>query len=444
MGIHQDWWKEIKRENGEFNDFVLRDGYSPRSATTFFIDGQIRLMRSYMSDDYSWETFIDNNFFKYVEKAHDKYENVIISFDNYNAVPAYKSIEQTRRTAQNKSGNKFGFDMEDTLPKRPPMKSVWNLALENRIFKTKLITSICKAFVNNYKCRNKARNCILYIDFVSVIKMEFDCATGVFRRETLENMQEMGESDVKFMRYIPLLGDIVVDSIDSDVLLISMLYLQKKNFQHNIFVRRYKVTIEDDTIKTQKRKLSGKTKKEYEVVDIKKMSFSLFNCVRHAVGPELIIPDEQLTNIIVLIFLLCGSDFTPKLPRIGPKTVWEQLHIIVPLMILCIYQDEDGGLCVEEEKFVDLVFSNMYRNVFRRHVKNDEDEFTSVMKDLQNSTLSEKTKNDIPNKDKLISVITSVQWVMTYWNCHNTSPPISEDGKHGFQKIDGLWTFSHV
>jgi hypothetical protein len=272
---------------------------------------------------------------------------------------------------------------------------------------------------------------------------------NVGKRDTLTDMNHMGESDVKFMRYVEMMGDIVVDSIDSDVLLIAMLYVQKTNFLRNVWVRRYKVKTASEVKESSlgKRKNNTKKKKEYEVVNIASFVQIMHSCASQAIGPEVQIEESKLTYILVMIFMLTGSDYTRKIPRIGPKSVWDKLHIIVPLALLCVQATDAQNLqnySIDPQKCTDILFSNMYREMFHKHVQTDEDDYDQVRQDLLESKLSEKIKSEIFTKDQLLCTAANIEWVITYWQQINTNPEIDVvNGKHGFCILDGKVRYTH-
>ena len=90
-------------------------------------------------------------------------------------------------------------------------------------------------------------------------------------------MKLMGESDVKFVLYVALFGDMCVDSMDSDVLLIAALYVSRNSYSGNIYVRWYKTRLAQPC---KKRKLGDgddsafantpvdKKRLEYEIIHV--------------------------------------------------------------------------------------------------------------------------------------------------------------------------------
>ena len=308
MGISSDWPRIFAGENANSN-FATPDAV-PNNIRSVFIDGQIRLMQSFVKQGISWREFVDYMFISHIQKQHLKYDTVVLAFDNYDSVPLYKSIEQQRRSSVNKKI--FKFETGEELPAKPPPQDIWVLALQNRIFKKTVISIICNLIASNYKPKNNHKT--LIIDFINVIRIEYTIINGTvtLKRDTVQNMAAMGESDVKFMRYTDMIGNMVVDSIDSDVLLISMLYAQVDNFRKKVYIRRYKVNDpqKDVAIENGKRKRTVK-KKEYEIIDVNQMTKTLHDCVREAVGNEITIEPGKMTYMLVFIFLLAGVNVFP-------------------------------------------------------------------------------------------------------------------------------------
>jgi len=112
MGIHGDWGKIWKGEGTEYIDDQARAG-------TVIVDGQILLMKSTVPEHGgSWKQYIDSNFTRRLVALHRQYETVILAFDNYEAVPLYKSIEQTRRVAGAANKKPYSFSAGDSIPGR--------------------------------------------------------------------------------------------------------------------------------------------------------------------------------------------------------------------------------------------------------------------------------------------------------------------------------------
>ena len=434
MGIHGDWGKIWKAEGTEFIDNKAHAG-------TVFVDGQILLMKSTVPEHGgSWQQYIDSNFTRRLVALHRQYETVILAFDNYEAVPLYKSIEQSRRVATAQGKRAYAFAAGDSIPGRPPSREVWAGALLNRVFKTSIISMIATVLARSYDPLLQRK--VLILDFMNVVRIEF---APYSRTETvLHEMQAMGESDVKFMRYADKFGDLVVESVDSDVVLIAMLYTERTARRNKIYVKRIKsVSIDEDAGQKRKRVDSKKGKGlEYEVVCVNTLLQMLHSACREAVGPELLIDELHLTHILVCLMLLCGSDYSRSLPRVGAKVLWEMLDVVVPAFVAASHMGNASSLVVDSDYCTDAVFGEIYRSKFANHVRTHETTYAAVRADLLKSKLSCAVKESIPTRAQIECTLKNLSWVMSYWALDNTAPPMCEQGSHGFVVTDGLVRFA--
>jgi len=122
----------------------------------------------------------------------------------------------------------------------------------------------------------------LIIDFVNCVRIDYK-TTGP-QRAVMEEMNAMGESDVKFMRYIAMFRDICIDSIDTDVILIALLYKTRHPESGKVYVRRYRTKTKDEEAwnrLNRKRKTDDeKPSKEYEVLDVGILKDMLHNSMK--------------------------------------------------------------------------------------------------------------------------------------------------------------------
>jgi len=207
----------------------------------------------------------------------------------------------------------------DNLPPRPPGPAVWGGALLNRSFKTNVISMIVTLLARN--CEPLLQRKSLIIDFVNVVRVDFSPYDRV--QSLMPEMQHMSESDIKFMRYASKFGDLVVEPVDSDVVLIAMMYLQRTDFQHKIYVKRIKSNPIDEDVAAKRKRVEAKTTKhlEYEVVCVNTTLRMLRAACKEAVGPELVMDEQHLTYILVCLMLPCGSDYSRRIPRVGAKAL---------------------------------------------------------------------------------------------------------------------------
>lgn len=448
MGIDGSWPRIWKAEGAEYVE-------NDKGVSTVFVDGQILLMKSTMPDGCTWQQYVERNFTQRLVALHRKYENVVLAFDSYESVPVYKSIEQLKRIAK---AAPFAFEAGDNVPSRPPSSKVWGNALLNRAYKTNIITMIVTMLARGYDPQVQKKTLIL--DFVNVVRISF---TPYERTQSvLEDMQPMGESDVKFMRYAEKYGDIVVESVDSDVMLIAMLYVQKSNYKHRIFVRRIKSapideTVEEKNANVEKRKRAAggaaggsagvaggakppRARLEYETLCINTLLRMLHNAAYEAIGREMVIAESHLTHILIVLMLLNGSDYSRGLPRVGARSVWEMLHVVVPAFVATTSMVQDA-IVIDSEMCIDAVFAEIYKAKFSRHVSTTESSFSEVRADLVGSKLSYAVRDSIPTHAELECTIKNIGWILTYWNLTNENPPVCPAGTHGFSVADGKVRF---
>jgi len=478
MGIHQEWAKEWRRDQGDA--FVV----THMKCKTIFIDAQVQLMKSFVREnETTWREFIHRTFFSQLTHYHHKFDTVIICFDNYANVPIFKSIEQSKRV----SGNKFTFkfDSSDTLPTGPCEQKIWVQALQNRSFKTKVISLIASMIATEYT--PPRRGTTLVVDFVNSTRIDYKSKEQI--RTVLPDMKAMGESDVKFMRYVGIFGDMCIDSIDSDVLLIAAHFVTRNAYQGNIYVRRYKTRLpvptatDSNTAEGKKRKLSEaqvpktKAKFEYEIIHINVLVKVLHSCfpAECLQAPPLVrgkglgmlgdvememdcedtdISDTEaagpvsaettrtppayenkahLNAILIFMVLLCGCDYSKKLPRIGVRSVWENMNTLVPAMMQCSSYENDI-FSVDVDLTINTMIVGLYVRVYSKHIpeKKTTSTMSSVLHQLKNSKLSDKTKQDLPTHATLNTMIRNIEWVINYWAIENGDPVCCVDGSNGY------------
>ena len=277
---------------------------------------------------------------------------------------------------------------------------MWQSALQNRVYKTHVISAVCNMLARTY--RPAGHGSEFLIDFVDTIRLRLH--EGAVVRERMAEMKPMGESDVKFQRYARLYKSILVDSIDSDVLLIACLYVQRCP-EHSVYVRRFATRVGDDADapaqKGGKRARPEPKRREYEIIDVRAMLGLLHVAVRQAVGDEVVVPRHHVTNMIVLVTLLAGSDFSRKLPLVGARYLWEQLPALLPMLIMASNAcSDEPEFRVDEELWLDLVLREVYRLKFEKHVRaiTDDSTLDDVLEQIGSSSLSARTKQQIPTR----------------------------------------------
>jgi len=472
MGFDSLW---PKIWNEESDAFVVQRV----TCKTVFIDAQIQLMKSFVKEDEcSWRAFVQRTFFAPIAEFHRRYDTVIVCFDNYQNVPIFKSIEQSKRSSASGAAvaNSFHFKAGDTLPSRPYEQSVWVQALQNRTFKSNIISLITSMIAAEYAPPRRATT--LVVDFVNSTRIDYH--TRGHTRAILEDMKPMGESDVKFMRYVSLFGDMCVDSIDSDVLLIAALYVSRNAYKGNIYVRRYK-TRQTPTV-AQKRKLGApepeKRRLEYEIIHVNQLLAVWLtrmqkaaplpppecsvvphdttdgdHCLDHTLGalsPHIATSSAHFTAMLSFMVLLCGCDYSKKLPRIGVKSLWENLDVVIPAILECTSYT-NNIFSVNTDVSIDGLIATLYARTYTRHVRLNSvggnavaGSMHTILALLHSSTLSERTKHDLPTLLSLSTTLRNIEWVINYWAIENGDPVCAVDGSHGFELVDNKIVFTHA
>ena len=431
---------------------------------TIFIDAQIQLMKSFVKEDeISWRQFIHRTFLLPIADFHRRYNTVIVCFDNYQNVPIFKSIEQSKRVATSTATNTFQFKAGDALPDKPYTQKIWVQALQNRSFKSNIISLITSMMAAEYIPPRRATT--LVVDFVNSTRIDYH--THGTTRAILENMKPMGESDVKFMRYVPLFGDLCVDSIDSDVLLIAALYVSRNSYAGNIYVRRYKTRLVQPTTKVvengKKRKLGHadvptqapapveKKRLEYEIIHVNLLIQVLHTRMNNAspqhvvITPTPMATPAHLTAMLSFMVLLCGCDYSKKLPRVGAKSLWDNFDVVIPAILACTSYTNDV-FSVDADQSIDGLIASLYTRIYTKHVQGGEYNPTNtmqvVLQRLHSSTLSEKTKLELPTHVSLNTTLRNIEWVINYWSIENGDPACPIDGTHGFGLVNNKIVFA--
>jgi hypothetical protein len=248
MTIHSEWTRIFHEECPEafmevfdhklFNDVKLG-----------VIDGHLQLMclNEYMG---TWENFIKIMYLLPITKLYQMgCQKVVLCFDSYDNVPVYKHMTQLKRS----SGKIVQtFDSSQCLPPRIPENCM--RFLMNRNFKLKVLQMVCERipqlieieqhqeFILDYK------RVVLYKPLIQNTPGKINSALFPSKYSlhpcpiTLPEFEPMGESDVKFVRYVDKFGSALVHAIDGDYMIIALLYYAQKGVfsKNKIFLYRQK------------------------------------------------------------------------------------------------------------------------------------------------------------------------------------------------------------
>ena len=399
-----------KSEGGEY----IADKV-PADTKTIFIDGQIILMQSRVDGCRSWRDFALKAFGRRLESAHALFDHVILAFDNYKATPIFKSIEQAKRT---KASSGFVFTAGQKLQDTPPPPEVWPSALQNRAFKSHVICVVVGILLDHYAPPRRGTS--LTVDFVNSVHVAYPVDADD-QHEVLGDNTELGESDVKFMRYADQCDRLVVDSIDSDVVLIALLYVESGG-RADVFVRRMATRAIDAPAEASRTGKRHKTPaRKYELVHVRSLRGVLQGAVRQAVGPSLVMQDAQVTAMLVVTMLLTGSDYCRKLPRIGPRKLLESLHVVIPGLLACSSYSSANGFVLDEARAVDGFYVQVYHAEFGKHLSSGRLTYAALYSELRASSLSDTVKNAIPTPERLCTTVRNLNWILAYWHLRNSN-----------------------
>lgn len=230
MTIHSDWSRILYDECPEAFHATL-----PRKKkfSVGVVDGHLQLMRLSASMQ-SWENFIRVQFIKPIRMLYDAgCKRVVLCFDSYDSVPVYKNMTQNKRKDKHEVKT---FHAHQELPEAIPEDIMPYLM--NRTFKTKVIELVIAKLPSRLKLEP---NQIFILDYKHVVEYTHQS----FQHQipvVLPDFHPMGESDVKFCRYVEKYGNALIHAIDGDYMIIALLFLAQHtpsiHANNNIFIYR--------------------------------------------------------------------------------------------------------------------------------------------------------------------------------------------------------------
>lgn len=231
MTIHSDWAKALKMH---YPAAFSATPPPPQKLSCGIIDGHIQIMGAY--NPASWEDFLHMQFVRPIARLYDLGAPIVVLlFDNRLAVPPYKGMTQHKRCTRYTD---IAFAHTDTLPLRIPAQ--WSEHMMNPHFKDKVISLVCERIQSLVKPSPKRA---LIVDFKGAPKMYTSptaCPVNV------PGIAELGESDIKYARYVHMLGNSIVCATDGDYIAIAMLYYAAHGMtpQNNIYLFRQLANID--------------------------------------------------------------------------------------------------------------------------------------------------------------------------------------------------------
>lgn len=279
----------------------------------------------------------------------------------------------------------------------------------------------------------------------------------------MADMVSLGESDIKFIRYVKKYGNALVHAIDGDYMAIALLYYSTHGIHDNnkIFIYRQFSLLSSTTTNTAKGGGEPKKKTSSEKkcwVDMQLLFTVIAQAMRqsgytHVINARTFEPFDEKDAVFTVVFLmLCaGTDFSRNLPMIGAKRIWEHLpDIAVPAI-----QAIRGGGCgdhhvVNEGMFLNLVIGKMYSLIYKNHlspcisgIQPNQQSFEAVMLGIKGSKkLSQSTKDKLPSVRRMQNTIKNLIWVTKYWTMDNGHVETPLNGEYGYARdADGNMNF---
>jgi hypothetical protein len=351
------------------------------------------------------------------------------------------------------------------------------LFMMNRDFKKKVIDLVCAMLPKMVELKSTQE---LFIDYKRVIRYGGGAVGASLIPTVVSGLEPMGESDVKFARYVDMFGNALVHAIDGDYMAIALLYYCMRGIKddNRIFIFRQlsslhpskkaeaaahstkkkskKVEVSedvgvvcedddsrDDSVlgKRKQQQVTCLTKQKKEPaakgwVDMQMLFVTIANCVFQGyldARPINTISQKPFTDAdavhsAVMLMLSAGTDFSRSLPFLGPKTIWDTLPLLSDELLQAA--SLNGG--VDEALFMDGVVTKLYSTSYVRHLPSNCPSLATVLKHLMKSSLSASTKSKLPTQIQVETTIKNVKWVMEYWKTHNGFIETPLDGSNGF------------
>jgi hypothetical protein len=325
------------------------------------------------------------------------------------------------------------FSEHSELPCMVPEGERWTQCIANRAFKTRVIDLVLlrlphvllKAGAGNARKR-------LIVDYHQPREYWFDQEGGRVEWTVIDELEPMGEADVKFTRYADRYDKLMVDSIDGDSIPIALMHLERElrrtppqRISQQVSV--YRLELHAPTPAAgKKREASGEEKKSkrrtYEFVNINALYQALLQAIAQCTG-RVTIPTHQGHEMAMLVGLiaLTGTDFTRHLPQLSGKSVFSYLPDIWPTVAMA-YDTERGALRVEET--TNLLVARLYSTKFPKHTRaGPGDGLAGVLASLKGAKeMSDRLKTTLPSVDRIMCTVRNSNWLLAYWTCEPRAP----------------------
>jgi len=393
MTIDSGWVQILKRECPHAFHSKL-----PCVPTTWFIDGQIKLMKAAWID--TWELFFHRQFVDTIERALEFGASVVVmGFDDYTHVPACKSMTQRKRTSKVAS---FDYDPADALPIVPPAD--WNAAMRNRNFKINVMKFVLRNLEIHYKSCQKT------------VILDWAGAPVVLGRPLAMDGRELpvrapnskrGECDIKAFGWTTW-GPTVLQSTDGDFVPIALLQTPAAAAAASpIYLERLLTHLTP----ANKRTSDGTKKRQLEYLCMQTLNGRVH---------ELLPSHGSPAATFAMLIALTGCDFCNSMPAVGPSKLWAARHSFKSFD----FSTPEGVLGAITVAY-QLSFAKHIRTVREGDIVTSSDEMPTAIRMyevvtrniMSNSSTSQKHKSSIWSSTHMHMHVLNVCWtVLQYWS----------------------------
>lgn len=407
MTIDSGWVQILKREcPTAFHKDI------PCKPTTWFIDGQIKLMKAAWID--TWETFFHRQFADTIQRALDFGASVVVmGFDDYAHVPPCKSMTQRKRTSKVVH---FEYDPADALPRVPPED--WNAAMRNRNFKINVIKFILRNLEIHFKSCTKT----IILDWVDEpIVLGRPLALDGRELPVRATGSKRGECDIKAFGW-SMWGPTVLQSTDGDFIPIALLHKSNEDNSH-IYLERLMTHLTP----AKKRTMDGNPKRQLEYVCMSTLYARVCELMPSHVSPA---------GTLATMIALTGCDFSNSMPAIGPAKLWAARNSFMDLAF-----DTPEGVLAAVTSAYQLNFDKSLRPTRQADIVASSREIAKCLALYElvrrcirnNGSTSQKNKDSLWTARHMHMHVLNVAWtVREYWSKLDLyDDPVSE--RYGYQ-----------
>jgi len=393
MTIDSGWVQILKRECPHAFHSKL-----PCVPTTWFIDGQIKLMKAAWID--TWELFFHRQFVDTIERALEFGASVVVmGFDDYTHVPACKSMTQRKRTSKVAS---FDYDPADALPIVPPAD--WNAAMRNRNFKINVMKFVLRNLEIHYKSCQKT----VILDWAGApVVLGRPLAMDGRELPVRAQNSKRGECDIKAFGWTTW-GPTVLQSTDGDFVPIALLQTPAAAAAASpIYLERLLTHLTP----ANKRTSDGTKKRQLEYLCMQTLNGRVH---------ELLPSHGSPAATFAMLIALTGCDFCNSMPAVGPSKLWAARHSFKSFD----FSTPEGVLGAITVAY-QLSFAKHIRTVREGDIVTSSDEMPTAIRMyevvtrniMSNSSTSQKHKSSIWSSTHMHMHVLNVCWtVLQYWS----------------------------